>query len=130
MVDSISDLIIQIKNAGMAGRRKIELPFSNLRYSVAKKLYNQNYLAAVEKGGHGVKKKLVITLAYDSDGRHSVQDVQRISKPGRRVYSSGKDVLPVKNGKGCAILTTPKGILTGYEARKEHVGGEVLFKIW
>ena len=69
-------------------------------------------------------------LAYDGDGRHKIREVKRISKPSRRVYMGVRDIRKVKNGLGKMILSTPKGILTGEEARKEHVGGEALFLIW
>ena len=130
VTDTIADLIIRIKNAGMVKKEMIELPYSKMRNSVAQKLRIKHYIENVDTKGHGIEKKLVITLAYDKDGSHKVQDTKRISKPGRRVYINVRDIRPIKNGHGSMFLSTPKGILTGDEAHKERVGGEVLFSIW
>lgn len=130
VTDIVADLIIRIKNAGMVRKEKIEVPYSKKRNSIAQKLRVANYIENVETQGHGTKKQLVITLAYNKEGRHRVNDVKRISKPGRRVYSRVQDIQSVRNSHGTLFLSTPKGILTGEEARKEHVGGEALFSIW
>ena len=130
VTDIVADLIIRIKNAGMVRKEKIEVPYSKKRNSIAQKLRVANYIENVETQGHGTKKQLVITLAYNKEGKHKVNDVKRISKPGRRVYNRVQDIHPVRNNHGTLFLSTPKGILTGAEARKEHVGGEALFSIW
>lgn len=130
VTDIVADLIIQIKNAGMVRKEKIEVPYSKKRNSIAQKLRVANYIEDVETQGHGTKKQLVITLAYSEEGRHKVNDVKRISKPGRRVYVRVQDIHPVRNKHGTLFISTPKGILTGDEARKGHVGGEALFSIW
>ena len=130
VTDTISDFIIRIKNAGMIRTEKVEMPYSKMRNSIAQKMRVTNYLEDVETVGHGVKKKLVVKLAYGKNGEHKITDVKRISKPGRRVYFGVNDVRPVKNGHGLMLISTPKGLLTGDEARKEHVGGEALFSIW
>ena len=88
------------------------------------------YVENVETQGHGTKKQIILTLAYNENGKHKVHDVKRISKPGRRVYVGVQDIRPIRNNHGTLFLSTPKGILTGEEARKGHVGGEALFSIW
>ena len=130
VTDIVADLIIQIKNAGMVRKEKIEMPYSKKRNSIAQKLRIAGYVKNVETQGHGTKKQLAITLAYGEKGKHKVNDVKRISKPGRRVYVRVQDIYPVRNNQGTLFVSTPKGILTGDEARKEHVGGEALFSIW
>ena len=130
VADSIADLIIRIKNAGMVRKEKINIPYSKKRNGVTQKLRVTDYVENVETQGHGTEKQLVITLAYDEEGKHKVRDVKRISKPSRRVYVSVQDIRPVKNNQGTLFISTPKGILTGDEARKGHVGGEALFSIW
>ena len=130
VTDSIADLIIRIKNAGMVRKEKIEVPYSKKRNSVAQKLRAASYVENVETQGHGTKKQLIVTLAYSEDGKHKVRDVKRISKPGRRVYFGVQDIHPIRSGHGTLFLSTPKGILTGDEARKGHTGGEALFSIW
>lgn len=130
VTDNIADLIIRIKNSGMIRKEKIEIPYSKKRNSIAQKLRVTNYVENVETQGHGTEKQIIITLAYDKDGNHRVSDVERISKPSRRVYVGVRDIYPIKNNHGTLFISTPKGILTGDEARKGHVGGEALFSIW
>ena len=130
VTDKIADLIISIKNAGMVRKDMVICDYSKLRYSVAQKLRSNNFVSEVSEQGHGTKKKLVITLSYDKKGNHKIHDVSRISKPGKRVYIGVRSLRPYKNGRGLTIISTPKGILTGEEAKKERVGGEPLFLIW
>ena len=130
--DPIGDLIIQLKNASAVGKNAVSLSYSTLRFSVSEKLRARGFIKAVGKHGKKTRKFLDIELLYSGDEKKSprISGVLRVSKPGRRMYASVKDIRPVRNGSGLLILSTPKGILTGDEARKEHVGGEVLFKIW
>lgn len=128
--DTVGDFIIQLKNAGAVGKAEVTLPYSKLKASIAKKLQETGYVAEVKEEGKDVSKKLAVTLAYDAAGRHTINGVKRISKPGRRMYAGVSDIHPVKFGKGNLILSTPAGILTDDEARKQNVGGEQLFMIW
>ncbi len=128
--DPIGDMIIQLKNAGMVGKREVSLPYSKLKHAIADKLVSAGFVTKAEKHGKKVKKTLDITLKYDARGAHSIQGVDRISKPGRRLYVSVTEIFPVKFGKGKRILSTPAGILTGEEAKEKNVGGEDLFIIW
>jgi small subunit ribosomal protein S8 len=128
--DPIGDMIIQLKNAGMVGKREVSLPYSKLKHAVGEKLVTSGFVMSVEKRGKKVKKTLDITLKYGRDGQHEIRGVQRISKPGRRLYTGVATIYPVKFGKGKRILSTPLGILTGEEAKEKNVGGEELFIIW
>ncbi len=130
VTDQLADLIIQIKNAGMAKKTFVEIPYSKIKYYIAQKLRTNNFVADVEEKGSGIKKRIVLHLLYDKSGKHKVKDVKRISKPGRRIYLGTRDVRPIKYGNGLLILSTSKGVLTGNEAKKERVGGEALFSIW
>ncbi len=127
--DTVGDFIIQLKNGGMAGKDTVTLPYSKLKHAVATKLVAAGYLAAAEKQNKKVGANLVVTLKYN-DAKHHINGVKRISKPGRRLYAKAAELYPVKFGKGHMILSTPAGILTGEEARKQSVGGEQLFIIW
>lgn len=127
--DPIGDFINRLKNAGAVGQKTVEVPYSALKHAVADKLVAAGYLTAAKMQGKKVKKTLEATLAYEN-GRSMIRGAERVSKPGRRLYAGSKEVRTVKFGKGKLILSTPKGILTGEEARKENVGGETLFKIW
>lgn len=129
-MDVIGDLIIRIKNAGAVGKATVSLPYSAYKMAVAEKLKDAGYVTAVEKKGKKIKKTLDITLKYNDAGKHVIEDVKRISKPGRRLYKSVLDIHSVRYGHGALILSTPKGIKTDKEARKEKVGGEALFEIW
>jgi small subunit ribosomal protein S8 len=128
--DPIGDMIIQLKNAGMVGKREVSLPYSKLKHAIAEKLAHAGYVEKVEKHGKKVKKTLDVTLKYNGRGTHEIHGVKRVSKPGRRLYIGVGEIFPVKFGKGKRILSTPAGILTGEEAKEKNVGGEELFIIW
>ncbi len=128
--DTIGDLIIRLKNAGMVKKLTVEVPYSKLRHAIADKLVACGYLDTVTVTGEGVAKTLQLHLRYDEQGSHAIRGVQRVSKPGRRLYTKVADIHPVKFGHGDLILSTPAGILTGSEARNARVGGEQLFIIW
>ena len=122
--------MVRLKNAGAIGKQSFSVPFSNFKHAIAEKLKDVGYIQAVEKKGKKTRKTLDITLKYDEAGAHVVNGAKRISKPGRRVYRSVLEVVPVRYGRGALILSTPKGIKTDKEARKEKVGGEALFEVW
>ena len=118
-----------IKNANRALRESVIVPHSNLCYAIAEKLSTEGYVGAVAKKTR--RGRPVIEVALVSNGRTPrITDITLVSKPSRRMYISVHEIKPFKNGRGSTVLSTPKGILTDKEARKEHVGGEVLFKIW
>jgi small subunit ribosomal protein S8 len=127
--DTVGDFIIRLKNGGMAGKQTVVLPYSRLKHAIALKLQQAGYIAEVEKQAKKVGADLAVTLKYEGTSPR-INGVQRISKPGRRLYVKASDIYPVKFGKGHMILSTPAGILTGEEARKQSVGGEQLFIIW
>jgi len=128
--DPISDFITRIKNASMVRKESVVIPYSKLKHAVAQKLEEKGYVGVVTKRGRKVRKLLEVELRYETDGTSRIRDVARVSKPGRRVYVSISNIRPVRFGKGSLLMSTPKGILTGDEAKEEHVGGEALFKIW
>jgi len=128
-MDPISDMIIQLKNGSVVRRESISVPYSNLKNAVALALLKTGYVSSVVRRARKVGSALEITLRYD-DGQSKIKDVLRISKPSKRVYMGVKDLRSVKSGHGALILSTPKGILTEKEAKRELVGGEALFKIW
>lgn len=128
--DPVADFIIQLKNAGMVGKRELSVPYSKLKHAIAEKLIEAGYLESATKRGKKVRKTLDVSLKYSESGNHMINGVKRVSKPGRRLYVGVSEIYPVKFGKGKRILSTPAGILTGEEARKANVGGEELFIIW
>jgi small subunit ribosomal protein S8 len=129
MVDPISQIIINIKNANVARKATTTLPYSKLKESVLAVLKREGFIKDFAKKGKKVIKTLEIELIY-VDGKPRIEGVQQISKQSRRTYTKAKELKSVLNGYGALILTTPNGIMTDKEAKKAKVGGEVLFKIW
>lgn len=128
--DPIGDFIIRLQNAGRAGHSQVIVPHSKLRTAVAEKLQAAGYLTDVQVTGEGTGKTVTVTLAKNKDGATAINGVRRVSKPGRRIYRKVHEIYPVKFGRGEVIMSTPAGVLTGKEAREQHVGGEQLFIIW
>lgn len=127
--DPIADFIQRIKGASAVKKETVSMPFSTLKLAIAEKLVQRGFIKTVEKKGK-VKKTLEIELMYSHGGMAKIHDVKRISKPGRRLYTGSGDIKSIKHGHGLLILSTPKGILAGDEAKKQNVGGETLFSIW
>jgi small subunit ribosomal protein S8 len=128
-MDHISNMLISLKNGGNAGKVTVTVPFSNLKAEIAKTLFGAGYVASYAKKSRKKGDVLELGIVYNEAGPR-IHDVKRISKSSRRVYCGVHDVKPVLHGRGILVLSTPKGIKTGDEARKEHVGGEALFEIW
>ncbi len=122
-------MLISIKNAGNAGKGLAVMPFSKLKEAIAEVLFKQGYIASYAKKGKKVQKTLEVGIAYEGKSPR-VADVARMSKPSRRFYMKAADIKQIKNGYGIMVISTPKGIMTGDEARRAQVGGEALFKIW
>lgn len=128
--DPVGDFVIRLKNAGSIKKGSVSVPHSAFKYAIAEKLKDAGFVKSIEKKGKKARKTLDIALKYDDAGTHAIQGVKRISKPGRRVYKSAREIVPVRYGHGALILSTPKGVMTDKEARKEKIGGEALFEIW
>jgi len=128
MQNSIIDLIIRIKNGYSAKREQISSPHSKFREEVLKKLQSLGYVKSYKVSGD-IKKTIEVTLVYEN-GMPSVTDVKIYSKPGRRWYTTTKKIKSVLGGMGVGILSTPQGIMTNKEAKKNSLGGELLFEIW
>lgn len=130
MNDPLGDMLTRIRNAQMRNRTKVSTPASKLRERVLEVLAEEGYIrgfARVDFGGG--KSEIEIELKY-FDGQPVIREIKRVSKPGRRVYSSVKDLSTVRNGLGVSILSTPKGVMSDSRARQENVGGEVLCNIF
>ncbi|MEI6580990.1 MAG: 30S ribosomal protein S8 [bacterium] len=128
-MDSISNMIIMIKNASLVGKQSVSMPYSKIKNAIALCLKKEGFISDVSKKVKNGETILEIGLIYIND-KPKIQEVDRISKQSRRVYFGMKDIHSVRNGSGLLVLSTPKGILSGKEARKEQVGGEALFKVW
>ena len=130
VTDPIADFITQIKNASAIGQATVTVPYSDFKMRVAELLKKEGYLGDVEKKGKKVRKSLEVAIAYEEDGTPKVKDVKRLSKPSRRMYRGSQEMKPVRGGYGVVVVSTPDGVMTGHEARKKNVGGEILFEIW
>jgi len=128
--DPIADLLTRIRNANAIYRESVEVPASKIKESIAKVLTREGYIKGYRVKVKEGKRFIELYLKYSQDKERVITHLERVSKPGRRIYA-GKDEIPrVRRGLGICILSTPKGILTDKEARKEGVGGEVLCYIW
>lgn len=127
--DPLSNMIIGLKNAQMAGRSLVVVPFSNFKLAVAELLKQEGYVKAITKKGKKVKKFLEIEL-IKTVGEPKIHDVKRVSKPSCRVYHNAGEVRAVRRGYGLAVYSTPQGIMSDKMAREAKVGGEILFNIW
>ncbi len=129
MTDPLGDMLTRIRNAQMRGKSKVLSPASKLRGNVLDVLQREGFLrgyATVEQDGRAT---LEIELKY-FEGAPVIQEIKRVSKPGRRVYSSVKDLPSVRNGLGVSILSTPQGVMSDTEARERNVGGEILCQVF
>ena len=133
--DPISDMLTRIRNGVMAGHALVAVPSSKLKVEIAKIMKDEGYLEGFEivEGEQSVEKTLRLKIKYVGErrGRRPViTGVERVSKPGRRVYTKRQDIPWVLSGIGVAIISTPKGVMTGARARQLGVGGEILCKVW
>ncbi len=128
-MDSIADLIVRIKNASDAGKESVTVSYSKQKAAILDLLEKEGFVKSVAKRGKKIHKSIEIGLGYDEYGPR-VKGVERVSKLSKRIYSGASSLRSVKQGHGVTVLTTPKGMLTDSDARKQNVGGELLFKIW
>jgi len=130
LTDPIADMLTRIRNANLALHDTVEMPGSRMKADIARVLEEQGYIAGYETVTEDSRSTLVVKLKYDEDRRRVITGLSRVSKPGRRVYAD-KDSLPkVLGGMGVAIISTSQGLLTGHDARRRGVGGEVLCTVW
>jgi small subunit ribosomal protein S8 len=125
MSDPIADMLVRIRNAQMVGHVEVVMPASKLKSSIAEVLKQEGYIEDFALRENGVKKELMIGLKYYA-GKPVIERLERISKPGLRVYKGRDDIPKVMNGLGVAILSTSRGVMTDRKARADGVGGEVL----
>lgn len=131
MNDPIADFLIRIKNAGLAGKPFVSVPFSKMKLAIADMLSSKGFLGEIStKGKAPTTKYLQVELIYTEDGKPRINDVKRISKPSRRLYEKAKNIKGYRMGVGMTVLSTPKGIMADIDARKAKLGGELLFNIW
>ncbi len=129
MTDPISNMLTSIRNAQAVLHQTVDIPFSNLKYKIAKILAKQGFIEQIEKKGKKTKRFIEITLKYDNK-TPVISGIKRISKPGQRIYLSAQKIKKIKGGYGMSIISTSKGLMADKEARKNKLGGEVIAEIW
>jgi len=129
MNDPIADLLTRIRNAYRAAHEDVQIPYSIMKEKIVKVMVDEGYVEGYEVAGEGTKKALIVRIKY-VDGTSVITGIQRISKPSCRRYVGFNEILPVRNGMGISILSTPAGVLSDNDARKKRVGGEVVCNIW
>jgi small subunit ribosomal protein S8 len=130
LTDPIADMLTRIRNANMALHDSVEMPGSTMKAEVARVLKDEGYITDYELKDADVGTELVVRLKYSRDRRRVISGVQRVSKPGRRVYVDRGGIPRVLGGMGIAVLSTSQGVITGHEARRRGIGGEVICSVW
>jgi len=129
MTDPIADLLTQIRNANAIGAKRIRMTASRIKVGVAQILQEEGFIQSYEVEPGEPASRLVVQLKYGPDGEHVIRKIERVSKPGRRVYSPAARIPPVLRGLGIYILSTPRGIVSDRTARELNVGGEILCRV-
>ena len=127
--DPIADMLTRIRNALAVRQEEVRLPYSAMKQSVAEILKQNRYIVSVSVEGEGVTKSLVLKVVNDNS-TSPITSIARVSKPGRRVYTKVKNIPTVKQGRGLVIMSTPKGVMTGSDAKEQKLGGEVLCEVY
>ncbi len=129
MTDPIADLLTRIRNINRLGRARVSVPYSRIKEEILNTLLREGYIDQFEAEGEGPEKVLRIKLKYGPEGEKVITRIERVSKPGCRVYSGAKQLPQVMQGLGILIVSTPNGVLSDHEARTKNVGGEILVSV-
>ena len=126
--DPIADMLTRIRNALAVRQNEISMPHSKIKQSVAEILQDNRYIVSTKVEGEGIEKELVLQVS--EDGGSPITEINRVSKPGRRVYAKVKDIPKIKQGRGLVIMSTSKGVMTGEDAKVKKLGGEILCEVY
>lgn len=129
MTDPIGDMLTRIKNALKVRKAKVEIPYSKIKIAILKILRDHGLIGDIKLSGDEIKKKIIVFLKYDENGEPLIEDLIRISKPGRRIYMGYREFKKVRSGFGFRIVSTSRGIMTDLEARRRKLGGEVICEV-
>ena len=128
--DPIADFLTRLKNSGVARNERFTVPFSGIKAEIARILQAEGYIWSYEIVGEGKDKAIKVKSKFTNEGKSIITDVKRVSKPGRRVYVPSAEIPTVMNGLGISIVSTSRGMMTGAQARKQQIGGELIALIW
>lgn len=130
MTDPIADMLTRIRNGAQARKESVSIPSSRLKVQIAELLKNEGFIKDYTVQQEGVRSTLVVQLKYTPRGESVIQHIERVSKPGRRIYAPVDQLRPIRRGLGTAIVSTPQGLLPDRECRKRRIGGEVICIVW
>ncbi len=130
ITDPIADMLTRIRNAAQSRHASVEIPFSKMKLAIAKILEQEGYIGGFDIREQNKAKSLRLQLKYDVERRPAVNGLRRVSRPGLRVYSGMHDMPRILGGIGTVVVSTNRGIMTGREARRRHLGGELIAEIW
>lgn len=128
--DPIADMLSRIRNAALAGKTEVSIPFSKLKENVAKIILEAGYASKIEVEGEGILKNIKLSLTDSDQSNVKFSEIKRISKPGRRVYAKADEIPKIMNGRGIVVISTSNGIMTDRQARKNRIGGELICSIY
>ena len=130
LTDPVADFLTRIRNSIRARHQKLDVPASRLKSEIARILKEEGYIANYKAAEENGRKVIRVYLKYGPNDEMVIRDLQRVSRPGCRVYLGKSEIRRVQGGLGISIMTTPKGVMTGRQARREGVGGEILCEVW
>ncbi|HZS94501.1 MAG TPA: 30S ribosomal protein S8 [Chloroflexota bacterium] len=128
--DPIADMLTRVRNASLASHPTVDVPFSKIKLAIAKIMEQEGYVSGYNIVEDGKRKILRLQLKYDDERRPVVNGLRRVSRPGRRIYAGMHDIPRILGGLGTVVISTNRGVMSGREARKRHLGGELIAEIW
>ena len=128
--DPIADMLTRIRNAGAVQHPQVVMPLSKVKVAVAKILVEEGFVAGYSVTDEQPQANLIITLKYSGKGQPVINGIERVSKPGRRIYTGYKEIPWARTGLGISIVSTPQGMMTGRKARRSKLGGEIICNVW
>ncbi|MCF7845352.1 MAG: 30S ribosomal protein S8 [Candidatus Pacebacteria bacterium] len=128
--DPLADMLNRIRTAQAVRKEAVNVPFSSVKYETARCLQKAGFVEKVLKGKRVKKPLFRIVLGYQEDGRPKINEIKRVSSPGQRIYQKSSEIKKIKNGLGLSVISTPKGVMTSEDARKNKLGGEVICEVW
>lgn len=129
-MDTISDFLTRVRNAGVARHEKVDIPASNMRVGIAQILMDSGKIRSFKVAKDSKQGIMRVYLKYDANGEHTITTIDRVSRPGRRVYVKAEQIPSVRSGLGMSIVSTSKGILSGRAAKEQNLGGELICVLW
>ncbi len=129
-MDKVSDFLTRIRNAGLAKHEKVDIPSSKTRVGLAEILQSSGFIRSFKVANDSKQGIMRVYLKYDENGQHAISNINRVSRPGRRIYVKSDQIPEIRSGIGTAIVSTSQGLMTGTDAQKKNLGGEFVCKLW